>query len=62
MSHGTFEEAGQGIIGIRLETQVNAPGLDAESLQQHAQGAKTNCPVSKALAAVPITIDARMEG
>ena len=36
------------------------PGLDEAGFQEAAEGAKANCPVSKALAGVPeITLDAR---
>jgi osmotically inducible protein OsmC len=36
-------------------------GLDAAGFEQAAQAAKNGCPVSKALAAVPITLDAALE-
>jgi osmotically inducible protein OsmC len=37
------------------------PGIDAQAFEQAAQGAKENCPVSKALASVPeITLDAQL--
>ena len=56
-------QAGQGITGIHLTVRGRVPGLDAEAFQQAAEGAKANCPVSKALAGVPeITLDASLEG
>jgi osmotically inducible protein OsmC len=37
------------------------PGIDAARFEEAAQGAKENCPVSKALASVPeITLEARL--
>jgi osmotically inducible protein OsmC len=53
-------EAGFGITGIHLETVVTAPGLTAEMLATISDGAKKNCPVSRALAAVPITLKATL--
>ncbi|NKE55757.1 OsmC family peroxiredoxin [Lentzea sp. PSKA42] len=56
----TFK-AGDGIIGIHLTVRANVPGLSAEGFQEAAEGAKANCPVSKALAAVEnITLDAAL--
>ena len=38
------------------------PGLDADGFREAAEGAKANCPVSKALAGVPeITLDAALD-
>jgi osmotically inducible protein OsmC len=51
----------QGITGIHLAVRGKVPGLDAASFQQAAEGAKANCPVSKALAGVPITLEASLE-
>lgn len=56
----TFQP-GQGITKIALTVQGRVPGIDAAAFAEAAQGAKENCPVSKALAAVPeITLDARL--
>jgi osmotically inducible protein OsmC len=53
----TFQP-GQGITAIHLTVRGSVPGLDAEGFRQAAEGAKANCPVSKALAGVPeITLD-----
>ena len=38
------------ITGIALETEAEVPGIDDAKFQEYAQGAKQNCPVSKALA------------
>ena len=54
-------QPGQGITGIHLSVRGRVPGLDAAAFQQAAEGAKANCPVSKALAAVPITLESALE-
>ncbi len=53
-------EAGWAITGIHLRTRAVVPGLDAEGFQQAAEDAKAGCPVSKALASVPITLEAEL--
>ena len=56
----TFQP-GEGIVKIALTVEGRVPGLDASGFANAAQGAKENCPVSKALAAVPeITLEARL--
>jgi lipoyl-dependent peroxiredoxin len=44
------------ITGIDLSCEAAVPGIDQEQLSRTAEDAKKNCPVSKALAAVPITL------
>ena len=52
---------GEGITKIGLTVRGQVPGLDAAAFAEAAHGAKENCPVSKALAAVPeITLDAAL--
>ena len=53
-------EAGPTITLIELETEAEVPGLDEAAFLTHAQAAKTNCPVSKALASVNISLNARL--
>src|ERR687884_573622 len=56
----TFQP-GEGITKIALAVEGRVPGLDDEAFRAAAETAKDNCPVSKALAAVPeITLDARL--
>ena len=50
-------QAGEGITGIVLTVRGVVPGLDAAAFREAAEGAKANCPVSKALAGVPITLE-----
>jgi osmotically inducible protein OsmC len=57
-------EAGGGfsISKIHLKTEAEAPGVDRETFAGCADKAKLGCPLSKALSAVPITLDARLVG
>jgi lipoyl-dependent peroxiredoxin len=53
---------GTGITAMRLEVAGRVPGLDEEGFRAAAEGAKENCPVSKALAGnVEITLQTRFE-
>ena len=54
-------EGGFAISKIDLITKVRAPGLDESTLQEAAEAAKVNCPVSQALKAVEITLDASLQ-
>ncbi|HEV7898784.1 MAG TPA: OsmC family protein [Planosporangium sp.] len=53
-------DAGFGITRIDLVTRGEVPGIDADEFQKLAEQAKDNCPVSKALSAVDITLDATL--
>jgi lipoyl-dependent peroxiredoxin len=53
-------EGGFGIKRIELDTRARVPGIDPDEFKRAAEGAKDNCPVSQALAAVE-TIDLRAE-
>jgi osmotically inducible protein OsmC len=57
-----FGKDGEGfaITGIDLETDAQVPGIDEATFQKLANGAKEGCPVSKALKAVPIKLNARL--
>jgi osmotically inducible protein OsmC len=56
----TFQP-GEGITKVALTVEGHVPGIDAAAFEEAAQDAKANCPVSKALAAVPeITLEARL--
>lgn len=49
------------ITGIHLTVRGEVEGLDAEGFRKVAEDAKATCPVSKALAAVDITLDAQQD-
>ncbi|HET6617631.1 MAG TPA: OsmC family peroxiredoxin [Gemmatimonadota bacterium] len=51
---------GPKISTITLDTEAEVPGIDAAEFQKQAEGAKENCPVSKALAGVDIQLNARL--
>lgn len=38
---------------IDLDTVGQVPGIDAEEFERYAEDAKANCPISRALAAIP---------
>jgi len=48
------------ISRIELDTEGAVPGMDEAAFLTHAQNAKAQCPVSKALASVPISLQARL--
>ncbi|MCX5493587.1 OsmC family protein [Kaistia dalseonensis] len=52
--------AGFEITGIELITEANIPGIDKETFDKIAAATKEGCPVSKALKAVPIRLDAKL--
>lgn len=51
---------GTGITGSHLNVNATVPGLSPEKFQELAEGAKTGCPVSQALAGVEITLEATL--
>jgi osmotically inducible protein OsmC len=53
-------EGGFAIGKIELVTEAEVPGIDDVAFQQLADGAKKGCPISKALASVPISLDAKL--
>jgi len=54
-------EKGFAISRIALRTRGAVPGLGAADFQRFAEDTKANCIVSRALAAVPITLDAALD-
>jgi lipoyl-dependent peroxiredoxin len=58
----TIEKQGAGfaITGIKLTVRATVPGVDAAAFKKAAEAAKESCPVSKALKAVPIELDAQL--
>ena len=53
-------DAGFAITRIELSTEAVVPDIDDAAFQAAAADAKANCPVSKALAGVEISLDARL--
>jgi osmotically inducible protein OsmC len=54
-------QAGEGITEIHLTVRGTVPRIDAQGFRDAAEDAKANCPVSKALASVPITLEASLD-
>jgi peroxiredoxin, OsmC subfamily len=54
-------EAGLRITTIDLEVWGRVPGIDFDAFLKAAEGAKTGCPVSNALAGVDIRLKAYLE-
>ena len=54
-------QPGKGITGVALTVVGDVPGVDADTFATTAQSAKENCPVSKALAALEITLSASLK-
>lgn len=57
-----FEKVADGfaITSIDLATEAEVPGIDNAKFQELAEGAKKGCPVSKALAATKINLQAKL--
>lgn len=53
-------EGGFAITRIELDCEAEVPGIDEATFRQQADGAKANCPVSKALAGTEITLTAKL--
>ena len=60
--HLGTSEAGPTITRIDLETEGEVPGIDQATFQQHAEGARKGCVVSRALSGVQdITLNAKLK-
>ena len=61
-AHVTIERETSGfrITRIVLRTAAKVPGIDASEFQRQAEVAKTNCPVSRALAGTDIQLEAEL--
>lgn len=53
-------EAGFSIVGVKLVTKARVRDIEMEEFAKIASGAKQNCPVSRALAAVDIALEAHL--
>jgi lipoyl-dependent peroxiredoxin len=53
-------QAGTGITGIALSVRGQVEGMSDDDFVAQAEKAKTDCPVSQALAGTPITLDAAL--
>ncbi|TAJ49683.1 MAG: OsmC family peroxiredoxin [Herbiconiux sp.] len=55
----TFDPA-EGITGSHLLVSAQVPGIGEAAFQRIAESAKAGCPVSRALAGIPITLEASL--
>jgi len=58
----TVEKVGEGfkITKIVLTSEASVPNIDPAKFQEIAKATKTGCPVSQALASVPMELDAKL--
>ena len=54
-------DGGPQLSAIRLRLKADVPGIEAAKFRAIADDAKMNCPVSKALSAVPMELDASLD-
>ena len=59
---GPVDGGGQAISKSVLTLRGNVPGMSEAHFIELANKAKAGCPVSKALGAIEITLDAKLEG
>jgi len=55
-------EGGPSLSAIRLKVKADVPGIDPVKFRAVAEDAEKNCPVSRALSAVPISMEAELVG
>jgi osmotically inducible protein OsmC len=58
----SIDKVGEGfkITKIRLQTQAKVPGIEAAKFQEIANATKSGCPISQALSATPIELEAKL--
>jgi lipoyl-dependent peroxiredoxin len=57
-----YLEAGPAVTKIELDSVAEVPGIDEALFNEKVQFSKENCPISKALAAVPsIAVNAKLK-
>jgi osmotically inducible protein OsmC len=53
-------ETGWTVTRIHLITKGKVAGMDEQAFQEHAEKAKSNCPISRALGPVEVTLEASL--
>jgi osmotically inducible protein OsmC len=58
----SLEKVGEGfkITKIQLKSEAKVPGIDAAKFQEIATATKSGCPISQALSATPIELEAKL--
>jgi lipoyl-dependent peroxiredoxin len=64
VSHVSIDkvEGDWAVTRIRLVVEADVPGANRADFDRLAEDAKVNCPISKALRAVPIELEAKLTG
>ena len=59
-----LSKVGEGfqITQINLKCEADVPDIERDEFIKHAENAKANCPVSRALKAVEINLEANLKG
>ena len=55
------QEVGFTVVGIALHVTAKVPVIANEKFQELALQAKTNCPISRLLSSIPISLEATLE-
>jgi osmotically inducible protein OsmC len=58
----TKQESGWSVTSSALTVRAKVPGIDDAAFQEAAEGARTGCPISRALnPSIEVTVDAKLE-
>lgn len=60
VTYGPSADGGFEITGSALKLTGRVPGIEAAKFQELAEKAKASCPVSKALGAIKLSLDAKL--
>ncbi len=60
-AHLEKTDGGPGLTRIELICEAKVPGIEEDEFQSIAEGARTGCPISKALAAIEIQLKATLQ-
>ena len=53
-------DSGFSVTRIELNTEADVPGIEESAFQKAAEGAKTNCPVSRLFKGAEISVNAKL--
>jgi osmotically inducible protein OsmC len=56
------DDKGPVVENITLHIEAEVPGVSQEQFDELAQKSKDGCPISRALASTPITLNAKLVG
>jgi lipoyl-dependent peroxiredoxin len=58
--HLEKSDDGFSVTKIELKTEAEVPDIDEPTFREHAEAARANCPISRLLKSVPISLEARL--